>query len=144
MIRVAVPDDIPYIVELGIEALTLHPYEKLRISRERCFNMARECVSSSRNFAYVSEVDGEVKGAVLVLVHELMFHERHQASVIMFYCKQPGDGIKILREFLRWAKTRRMIKLIMFTLERDADPRIGSLLKRLGLSNEHPVYIQQV
>ena len=142
MIRKATPGDIPAIVELGIEALRQDAYDELLIAPDKVRRMAVECVSSANNFAWVCESDGRVQGAVVALVHELMFYERKQASCVMFYCKVPGEGVKLMREFLRWARNRPAIKLIVFTLERRADPRIGKLLTKLGLKTGLPVFIE--
>lgn len=142
MIRKAVPADIPAIVALGIEALNIDPLEELLISPEKVKAMATECVSSANSFAWVCEIDGQVQGAVVALVHELMFYERKQASCIMFYCRARGWGLPLMRQFLCWARSRPAIKLIVFTLERNMDPRIGVLLKRLGLKTGLPVFIE--
>lgn len=141
IIRKATPSDIPDLVRLGLEALNLEPYENLRICEEKVNAVAIECVSASCNFCWVAENDGEVLGAVSALVHPMAFYERNQATVIQFYCKDPGQGIKLIRELLKWAKSRPAIKMVCFTLECKADPRIGKLLKRLGLQNELPVYM---
>lgn len=142
MIRAARPGDIDAIVRLGIEALNNDPYEELVISESGVREAATLCVSSSQCFAWVAEEDGEVKGAVVALVQDMLFYERKQASVLMFWCHIPGDGIKLIRQFLRWARSRPIIKMIEFTLERNADPRIGKMLSRLGLKTALPIYIQ--
>ena len=142
MIRQAIPADISAIVELGLEALKIDPYPNLVISEIKIFSLATECVSAATNFAWVAEKDGKVVGAVCAIVHPLMFYERSQASVVQIYCQYPGDGLKLLREFLRWARSRPVIKMICVTLEAKADPRIGKLLNRLGLQKELPVYLE--
>ena len=141
-LRPAVPDDIPGILDLGMEALKNDPYEGLVISRDRMFEVARTCVSGAAHFAWIGEQDGKVVAAVLALVGPMSFYERSQATVVQFYSKAPGEGIKLMREFLRWARGRRNIKAIMFTLEHRADPRIGKLLTRLGLKVELPIYME--
>lgn len=142
MIRPATPHDVEKVVALGVEALEKHGYEGLVISRERCRNVAVECISGASHFAWVAEEAGEIVAAVLALVHPLMFYERNQATVVQFYSKRPGAGIKLLRQFLTWARGRRAIKSIVFTVEHEADPRIGKLLQRLGLKLELPVYME--
>lgn len=144
MIRRATPYDIPAIIALGIEALNRGTYPNLVISHEKVSAMARQCVSSSQNFAWVAERDGIVGGALCALVHENTFHERQKASVVQFYTRIPGEGVKLLREFLRWARGRPAIKIISFTLEPDADPRIGKLLSRLGLHRELRVFLESL
>ena len=141
-LRKAVQDDIPEIVSLGVEALTKHSYPGLEISRIKVFNTAVECVTSERNFCYVSEKDGKIVAAVSALVHPMLFHERQQASVLQFYSVSPGEGVKLMRELMRWVDSRPGIKMVCFTMEATADPRIGTLLSRLGLQTELPVYIK--
>ena len=140
-IRKAKPSDIGDVARLGIEALNLDPYENLRIDEDKVKAIATECISAPCNFCWVAEKDGEIVGAVTAIVHPMAFYERNQASVVQFYCKDPGQGIKLIRELLSWAKGRPAIKMVCFTLECRADPRIGKLLKRLGLQNELPVYM---
>jgi hypothetical protein len=123
-------------------ALRENAYPGLRIDPGKVRQTARECVTGAGNFCWVSEIDGEVVASVAAVVHDLTFYERKQASVIQFYSVQPGEGIKLMRIFLEWARKRPAIKLIAFTLEAQADPRIGKLLKRLGLSHELPVYME--
>jgi hypothetical protein len=142
IIRKAVPNDIDSIVCLGIEALNKYSYPNLLIDKDKIYQIARECVSAPCNFSWVSVTDNKVTGAVCALVHPLMFYERSQASVVQFYCKTPGEGIKLLREFLGWARSRPVIKLICFTLEGRMDPRVGKMLNRLGLKQELPVYLE--
>jgi len=141
-IRPATPSDIPAITSLGLEALMNDPYPNLVISPEKVEKMAIECVSAATNFCWVAEEDGEVVAAVSALVHDMMFYERKQATVVQFYTRKSGAGIKLIREFLGWARGRRVIKMICFTLECNADPRIGKLLRRLGLSEALPVYME--
>lgn len=140
--RKAKPDDIPVIVDLGMEALQQGAYERLVISRERVEAVARECVSAASNFAWVAEKDGVVVAAVCALVHPCMFYERNQATVVQFYTRVPGAGLPLLRQFLRWARGRPGIKMKVFTLEHDADPRVCLLLQRLGLKTALPTYIE--
>lgn len=142
VIRVATPDDIDSIVELGMEALQSDPYEGLTISRVKVYTVALECVSSANNFAWVAEKDGEIVGAVCAIVHPIMFYEKRQASVVQYYSKEAGEGVKLLREFMKWAASRPVIKMVCFTLEINTDPRIGRLLSRLGLHEDLPVYLK--
>ncbi len=141
-IRRAAPDDIPIIVELGLEALDINAYPHLLIDVKKVKAVALECVSSQQNYCWVAEHEGVVVASVGALVHEMTFHERKQASVVQFYTRHPDAGIRLIRHFLTWARGRAIIKMIVFTLEMRADPRIGKLLKRLGLEQELPVYLE--
>jgi hypothetical protein len=109
LLRPAKPNDLEGLIALGIEALESDPYPNLVISRDKVREMAVECMSGAQNFCWVCDVDGEVRGAVSAIVHDMMFYERRQATVIQFYCKEPGQGVQLLREFLKWARSRRVI-----------------------------------
>lgn len=141
-IRFAGPADIQAVYELGMEALEKDGYEGMRISPERVKAVAREVVTGAGNFCAVAEVDGRIVAAVSAIVHDQLFYERKQASVVQFYSRAPGCGIELLRFFMAWVGSRPGIKMVCFTLEAHADPRIGKLLRRLGLNQELPVYMR--
>ena len=143
MIRPANHGDIDILVELGIESLEVNdPYEELRIDKDKIRAMAKEVVSSASNFSWVSEKEGKVVGAVCGLSHDIMFYERKQLSVLLFYCREPGDGGLLIRRLVKWFHTRPILKMLVFTLERGADPKIGQFLGKLGLDRELPVYVK--
>jgi hypothetical protein len=141
MIRKATPADIPAIVELGLEAMNKGAYPNMVISREKIEAMARECVSSAQNFSWVAEKNGIVGGVLCALVHDCMFYERRQATVVQFYSHLPGEGMNLLRKLKRWWQSRPGVKMIVFSLEHDADPRIGKILQRMGFFVALPVYL---
>lgn len=142
MIRKAAPADIPKAVEIAIEALSIDPYPELVISRERVTAMVTECISSAAHFAWVSVIDGEIVGGLGALVTPLIFHERSQASVLLWYCRKPRDGAALMREFMKWCSGRPMIKQIQYTSEKGSDPRIGKLIERHGFLEPIPFYLK--
>ena len=139
MIRPARLSDIPAVEKLAFEALNRDKPDAMVISVDKIHDMCVECASKQSNFAWVSETDGVVTGCVAALVHEMLFFERKQCSVVMYYCKEPGEGIKILRKLMKWAKERPIIKLVEFTLERHDNKRVQQLLKRVGLTESLPI-----
>jgi len=140
MIRVARPSDINTIVALGIESLENDAYQTLIIDKEKVRNTAIESVSSAAHFAWVSEIEGRVEGAVIGMTFHLQFYERKMCSVIMFYCRVPRDGGFLIKRLLQWYKSRPMLKRLEFTLERNMDPKIGRFLEKLGIKGELPVH----
>ena len=115
MIRIATPDDIDSLVKFGVQALDEHAYKGLVLSKARIREVAIECVSSPSHFCWVSTERGVIVAALSALVSEQMFHDRKQANVIQFYSTKPGEGVKLLRHFLHWARGRRAIKVISTT-----------------------------
>jgi len=142
MIRKATPADIHKAVEIAIEALSIDPYPQLVISRERVTQAVRECISSSAHFAWVSEINGEIVGGLGALVTPMIFHERNQASILLWYCRTPGDGAALMRQFMRWCMGRPLIKQIQYTGERGANPMVGELARRCGLDEQLPQYLK--
>lgn len=143
LIRPATISDLNAVIDLGVEAMTVDPLPNMVVDRDKIRVMAVECISGPSNFCWVCEDDdGQVVGAVSAIVQDCLFYQRRQATVLQFYCKKPGQGIKLLREFLRWARGRPIIKMIVFALESGADPRIGKLLERLGLGRALPIYME--
>lgn len=139
MIRKAKPSDLESICALGLEALNNDPYENLIIDEKKVYEVANSCISCPSDFAYVSEVGGKVVASVIAQVTPMLFYKRNQANVIQFYSREPGEGIKLLRELNKWWRSRNGIKSLVFTMECGADPRIIKLLERLGLKTELPV-----
>lgn len=142
MIAPAVLPDIPGVVKLGIEAMNNSPNTELKISVQKISEMAVELVSSKKHFCWVAKTNGDVVAVVSAYVHPMMFYEDEQASVVQFYSKEPGAGIKLIRSLLSWVEERPEIKATLFTLECGADPRIGKLLSRMGFKQELPAYVK--
>ncbi len=141
-IQEAAPTHVPGMVALGKQALQENPAPRQRISYEKLTNLARECIASPNNYAKVSVKDGEVVASVCAIVDEQMLYERKQATVVQFYTKAAGEGMKLIRDFLKWARAQRKIKSIVFMVEFGADPRIKNLLERLGLACDSPVLVE--
>lgn len=143
MIRVARPSDINKVTELGIESLKNNRYDEwFVIDEDKVRSTTTEAISSAKHFVWVSEIDGEVVGAVGALSIPFMFFEREQCSVVMFYCRHSGDGGKLLRQLFRWYMSRPMLKRLEFTIDENMKnmDRIMRFLGNLGLSPDLPVY----
>ena len=131
VIRRAQLADVPAIVDLAVESVSRDPLP-LRVSRDAMAETANELIRGNQHFAWVAERDGALVAAVGAAATPGFWFERMQASVLMFYCRAPGAGVALLREFARWVKSRPAIKMAVFSLEPGADPRIEKLLARLG------------
>jgi hypothetical protein len=139
MIRKAVPADIACLTALSIEALQIDAYDELVISKDKVAALVREAASSAQHFLWVAEQDGVIDGALGALVFPMMFHERSQATVALWYCRRPGDGMRLMKQFLQWAESRPMIKQVQYSGERKGDRRIIGILKdRYGFVSDVP------
>jgi len=133
MIRKATLADVPVIVDIAVESVTQNPLP-VRICRESMADTAREAIAGNQHFVWVSEIDGEVVAAVGAMSERSFWYERQQCSMMLYYTRVPGEGVKLLREFGRWVKARPVIKIAVIEMEPDADPRLIKLINRIGFS----------
>lgn len=139
MIREAKQTDIPELITLAIEALNADKYSEFTIDRNRVFMQVSSCVISKMNFSWVSEIDGKIVGGLGAAVTPQAVYEGSIAVVVMWYCKTGGDGMRLMREFLRWVDARKSINQVQYTGERKGDIRIlQSLVKRYGFIIDVP------
>lgn len=131
MIREATYKDLASVVDIAVESVSQNPLP-VRIDREAITETVRQAISSKAHFVWVSEIEGEVVAAVGAMSDKSFWFERQQCSVLLYYTRVPGEGIKLLRELMRWVKSRPAIKVCVMELEPDTDPRLVNFLQRLG------------
>lgn len=137
LIRPATTSDVPAIVELAVESVSINPLP-VRLDRQAMGDTARALIIGNQHFSWVSTQDGRVVGAVGACVQPGFWFQRSQASVLMFFAH--AGGIQLLRELARWVRARPTIKVAVFSLEPGMDPRIGHLLSRLGFGRQSIAY----
>lgn len=133
MIREAKPSDVKAIVDLAVESVSRNPLP-VNIDREAMADTTREAISGASHFVWVSEIDGEVVGAVGAMSEKSFWYERQQCSVLLYYARVPGEGLKLIRKLAEWIKSRPTIKVAVMELEPDADPRLVKYLQRIGFA----------
>ena len=132
--RKATPADVPAIVEIAVVSVSVDALP-VKIDREAMAQAARECLNPA-HFLWVAEQDGKVVAAVAAQVARSFWFERLSCSVLLYYTLVPGAGIGLIRAFAKWVKSRSAIKMAIFELEPNADPRLVKFLKRLGFARE--------
>lgn len=137
LIRPATTSDVPAIVELAVESVSINPLP-VRLDRQAMGDTARALIIGNQHFSWVSVQDGRVVGAVGACVQPGFWFQRSQASVLMFFAH--AGGIELLRELARWVRARPTIKVAVFSLEPGMDPRIGHLLSRLGFGRQSQTF----
>lgn len=137
LIRPATTADVPAIVDLAVESVSVNPLP-VRLDRQAMGDTARALIIGNQHFSWVSVQDGRVVGAVGACVQPGFWFQRSQASVLMFFAH--AGGIELLRELARWVRARPTIKVAVFSLEPGMDPRIGHLLSRLGFGRQSIAY----
>ena len=133
MIREAKPSDAKAIVDLAIESVSANPIP-VNIDRDSMLETTRDAISGPAHFVWVSEIDGEVVGCVGAVCEKSFWFERQQCSVLLYFTKKPGEGLKLIKKLAEWIKSRPVIKVAVMELEPEADPRLVKYLQKIGFS----------
>lgn len=144
MIRRAVMSDIPAIVDLAVESVSINPIP-VKIDKEAMAVTARQCMEPA-HFLMVFERDGIVTGAVAACVQPSFWYTKLQCSVLLHYGRNTGDWAALMREFAKWVKSRSGIKVAILELEPESDPRIVKFMARLGFDrvSQNVCYVRGV
>lgn len=133
MIRPATLADVSAVVDIAVESVSQDPLP-VKIDRDAMADTVKEAIAGASHFIWVSEIDGEVVAAVGAMSERSFWYERNQCSVMLYYTRVPGEGLKLLRELARWIKSRPVIKVAVMELEPTTDPRLIRFLQRIGFS----------
>jgi hypothetical protein len=144
VIRRARPSDLPAIVELAVESVSINPIP-VKINRDSMRETADQCLQPA-HFLMVSEIDGVVVGAWAACVQPSFWYDKLQCSVLLHYARVPGEWVKLAREFSRWVKSRSGIKVAVIELEPESDPRIIQFLTRIGFDrvSQNACYVRGI
>lgn len=135
MYRKAKLEDIPAIVEIAVESVSHDPLP-VKVSREAMAETATALLTPAHFMWVAEDDDGKVVAAVAACVQPGFWFERLQCSVLLYYTRVPGAGLKLLREFAKWVQSRSAIKLAVIELEPNADPRLVKFFKKIGFARE--------
>lgn len=127
--------DVPAIVEIGVISVSNHKLP-VNIDREAMARMAQACMNPA-HFLWVAEDEtGKVVAVFGACVQKSFWYDKMQCSVLLYYSLVKGAGIKLIREFANWVKSRPAIKVAVVELEPTVDPRLITVFKRLGFARE--------
>jgi len=127
--------DVPAIVEIGVISVSNNKLP-VYIDREAMARMALACMNPA-HFLWVAEDEtGKVVAVFGACVQKSFWYDKMQCSVLLYYSLVKGAGIKLIREFANWVKSRPAIKVAVVELEPTVDPRLITFFKRLGFARE--------
>lgn len=141
MIRPATLSDI-YAIE-GISASEALRYPELRIDPKKVRHLATTAISSAQHFCWVSVDESDaVRGVIAGVSSENMWAQRKNCIVAIWYSAIVGDGRRLMKEFLKWVDTRRIIRVAGIVPDNnDVDPRVWSLVERFGFRKHGGAYL---
>ena len=129
MIREANAEDIPRLVEMGMNFHNASPYhDHIRENPEQFRKLGEQLVA--RNGLLLSEREGEICGMFGYFVYPHFMSSEIVAGEVFWWVEPHyrGDGVKLLREAEKRAKTAGAKRMQMIA----PDDRVGTLYKRLG------------
>ena len=127
--------DVPAIVAIAVISVSNNPLP-VKIDQQAMADMAQNCLNPA-HFLWVAEDEtGKVVAVFGACVQKSFWFDKMQCSVLLYYSLVKGAGIRLMREFAAWVKSRSGIKLAIIELEPDADPRLVKFFKRIGFSRE--------
>lgn len=135
MPRKATLADLDELVELAVESVLVDPLP-VAIDRGAMADTLRSLIGHPSHFVWVAEDEHGLSAGVAACVQPSFWFRGTQASVLLFFARRAGGGVSLLREFSKWVRSRPGIKLAVFELEPQADPRIERLLERLGFARK--------
>lgn len=130
MIRRATMSDIPAIVDLAVESVSINPIP-VKTDRSAMRETAEQCLQPA-HFLMVAEIDGVVVAAVAACVQPSFWFDKLQCSVLLHYTRSFGQWVRLMIAFSKWVQSRSGIKVAVIELEPESDPRMISFLARIG------------
>lgn len=132
MFREATLQDLPSLLQLSISEAGKFP---VRPDKKKIRKLIISSMSAKSNYCLVSEVEGEVTGALIAIAHEGLWFERKHLSILLFTTTTKGAGIAMLRHLMRSVKKGGSIKVV--TTDFIVPDRMDTLLSRVGLTQSN-------
>lgn len=141
MIRPATLADLATIIAIG--EVETRKYPKLKPDFEKIRHIATIAISSAKHFCWVSEDrPGNVTGALVGISSDNLWAQRQNCMVTLWKSEIVGDGVKLMKEFLKWVDTRRIIRVAGVVPDNnEVDSRVWRLVERLGFHKYGGAYL---
>ena len=127
--------DVPAIVEIAVVSVSNDPLP-VKIDKDAMAAAAKHCLNPAHFLWVAEDENGKVVAVFGACVQKSFWYDKMQCSVLLYYSLVKGAGIRLIREFANWLKSRSAIKVASLTLEPEVDPRLIRLFKRLGFARE--------
>ena len=103
--------------------------------------MLTEAISSAKHFVWVAEAGGGVGGVLIGLTSGNLWAQRMNCNIVAWVSQVPGEGVKLLRKFTEFVKSRRAIKVAGACPDIDVDERVWMLAERVGFERRGGAYL---
>lgn len=109
-LRLAVPADLPKIIEMARKFQEISPYNSLSFSEELCNNLFEQYLMGDKTslIIIVSEQDGSPRGMIIGLAAPGLFSEDKMATEIAWWMdleyRGSRDSLLMIDAYQEWAK----------------------------------------
>jgi len=134
LIRPATLSDRAAIIEILKPEMAKYP---LRPDKDKIWEGLTEAISAKRHFTWVATVGKKVTGVILALTNDNLWAQRMNSNVVAWVANTPGSGAALMRQFIKWVKSRRAIKVAGMAIDCEVDDRVWPLAQRLGFERRN-------
>ena len=145
MIRRAEISDIHTILRLAHEVHSRSIYKNIKTDDTIFKKTCAFSIGSRQMFLWVSERAGEVNGFLLGGVDEIGIPgvKGRQASDILFYVREGGEGLALARRFIQWGWKQPNVEMVGLANSSGIETeRVNRMIKRMGMNPTVTVFLQ--
>jgi GNAT superfamily N-acetyltransferase len=128
------PGDIEQAQDFATQGLRPHLYPSLRLEPGKVRAALEHFASSTTDFHMAAVQGNRIVGGIAALVHENLWFERCDATVVMFRATVVGVGAALLAGLKAWADDTMRVRRVFLPLEFDARPGMQRLVRRYGFN----------
>ena len=141
MIRAATLGDIHEV--LGIARDQARLYRGLKMDVEKMHQVITQAISSARHFCWVEVNDQDYATGVLIgITSHNLWAQRQNCLVALWAAIVPGEGRKLLQQFIEWVQSRRAIRLAGFVPDSNhIDWRSYAIAERMGFKRNGGAFL---
>jgi hypothetical protein len=141
MIRRAKISDLPELLRLSRTLQKDTPYADVPLDTQTFGKTLGQCISNAFGLALVAQHDHKLTGYMLAVASPLWFSRKRSATDLITYAQTPGDGYKMLRQFIAWAWSIPNVVEITIGQSSGIDiERTAKMYERAGLKRVGALY----
>lgn len=145
MIRRAEITDIHAILNLAHDVHQKSIYKNLKTDDTLFKKTCAFSIGSRQMFLWVSEKEGAVNGFLLGGVDEIGIPgvKGRQASDILFYVREGGEGVALARKFIEWGWQQPNVEMVGLSNSSGIETeRVNRMIERMGMRPTVTVFLQ--
>lgn len=145
MLRLAVPEDTPILLEMAKKFISVSPYSKYPVIDEKILELIHQCLDYTKNIIFVYTTDmGLPVGMLAATTNEFLFNRNRTASEMVWWVEPSyrGRGGTVLKAaFEHWARHVSAEYAHMSSLD---TPLVNRYLTRSGYTKTECTFIKEL